>query len=119
MVPRTGLPARRGLLTVVPVLEADDVVLPEVGAGLDLDQIERLVGRILPPVLGAERDIRRFVLADLVDRLAAGDARLARHDDPVLGALVAHMHRQRLLRLYHSPLSLPTPPDVHALENAP
>lgn len=43
----------------------------------------------------AERDVRGLVFAEEEDFVAAGDARGAANDDPVLGAVVVHLQRQR------------------------
>src|SRR5258708_39259644 len=45
----------------VGVLEADDVVFAEIGAGLNLDDLQRQLARILQAVLGAGRDVGRLV----------------------------------------------------------
>jgi hypothetical protein len=44
------------------VLDADDVVLAEIAAGLHLDQLQHDLARVFQPVDGADRDIDRFVL---------------------------------------------------------
>src|SRR4051812_26267876 len=78
-------------LAAVDVFEADDVVLAQVGAGLDFDDLERDLAGILEAVLGADRDIGGFVLGEEKGLLAASHPRGAAYDDPVLGAVVVHL----------------------------
>jgi hypothetical protein len=47
---------------LVVILDADDIVLAEIAAGLNLDQFQQYLARIFQPVDGADRDIDRFVL---------------------------------------------------------
>jgi hypothetical protein len=47
---------------LIIVLDADDVVLAEIAAGLDLDQLQYDLAGIFQPVDGADRDVDRFVL---------------------------------------------------------
>src|SRR5690606_37025320 len=54
----------RGLLLAfpaVPVLEAHDIVLAQVGARLYLDDVQRNLARVLDAVLGAQRDVRGLI----------------------------------------------------------
>ena len=46
----------------IVILDTDDIVLAEIAAGLDLDQLQQNLAGILQPVDGADRDIDRFVL---------------------------------------------------------
>jgi hypothetical protein len=48
---------------VIDILHANDVVLAQISAGLDLDQIERDFSRIFEMVHAAQRDKNRLVLA--------------------------------------------------------
>src|SRR5439155_24905138 len=50
------------LVAAVMVLEADDVVFPEIAAGLHLDNVQRDLTRVLQAAPGAGRDIGRPVL---------------------------------------------------------
>src|ERR1700758_756589 len=77
--------------SIITVFVPNDVVLAQIRAGLYLDQVQRLVGRILQPVLSAERNESRFVFAHFVNLVVARHACPAGDDDPVLGALVMHL----------------------------
>src|SRR3984893_12782271 len=79
-------------LASVTVLEAHDVVLAQVRAGLHLDDFQRHRARVLDAVLDAHRDVGRLVLFEKEDLVAASDARGAGHHHPVLGAVM--MQRQ-------------------------
>ena len=50
-------------MSVIDVLEADDVVLVEIRPGLDLDQERRDLARVGEPMLLADRDVGGLVLA--------------------------------------------------------
>ncbi|SAL89035.1 hypothetical protein AWB74_08875 [Caballeronia arvi] len=54
----------------------------------------------------AERNERRFVLAQQKLLFAARDERRAAHDDPVLRAMVMHLQRQLRTRRHHDALHL-------------
>src|SRR5579883_1070304 len=71
--PEAGAPAdRRGRSrAIVGIVEAYDVVLAEVAAGLHLDQLQIDLARICQAVEAADRQIDRLVLMDDVDLLVA------------------------------------------------
>src|SRR5439155_26222477 len=48
---------------VIDILHADDVVFPEIGARLDLDQIERNLAGVLQAMHASQRHEDRLVLA--------------------------------------------------------
>src|SRR5882762_4165362 len=77
--------------SVIAIFVPDDVVLAQIAAGLDFDEVQRLVGRILQPVLRAERNESRFVFAHFVNPVVARHARPAGDDDPVFRALAVHL----------------------------
>src|SRR6202007_2523580 len=85
---------RRSLRATVVVLDADDVVLAEIAAGLHLDQLQHDLAGIVQPVHRAHRDINRLVLVHGLDVVIDGDARRAAHHDPVLGAMVVLLQRE-------------------------
>src|SRR5204863_519581 len=93
---RTGLNAAIPGQTIRPdgsgaliiVLDANDVVLAEIAAGLDFDQLQRNLAWIFHPMGRADRNIDRFVLMHGLDEFVDGHARRAAHHDPVLGAMV-------------------------------
>src|SRR3569833_3314642 len=97
----------------IRILEADDVVLAEVGAGLHLDDLERQLARIREAVRLAERDVGALVLGQDHLAVAAGDLRGALHDDPVLGAMVVHLQAQRGTRVDQDALDLEAGAGVH------
>src|SRR5947208_15385050 len=68
----------------VSVLEANDVVLSEVASRLHLDDLERQAAGVLEAMLGAGRNVGRFVLGEQKRLLAARDPRGAAHHDPIL-----------------------------------
>src|ERR1700730_3934686 len=72
-------------LPAVMVLEADDVVVVEIAAGLHLDDGERDLARVFHPLPRAERDVGRLVLGQHQSLVAAHDLGGALVDDPMLG----------------------------------
>ena len=59
---------------LIILLDADDIVLAEIAAGLGLDQFQRDLAWIFQPVDGADRDIDRFVLTHDVDEFGRADS---------------------------------------------
>jgi hypothetical protein len=53
----SAMPSRPAII----VLDADDIVLPEIAAGLNLDQLKHDLAGIFQPVHRAGRDIDRFI----------------------------------------------------------
>ena len=51
-------------VSLIAVLEADDIVLAEIAARLNLDQEERRLAGVLQPVFGADGDVRGLVLRE-------------------------------------------------------
>ena len=97
---------RYRLRSAVSVLEADDVVLAEIGARLHLDEVERDLAGIFEAVARAERNVGRLVLVQDQLLIALGHLGGAGDDDPVLGAMVMHLQRQPAARLDHDMLDL-------------
>src|SRR5579884_3365629 len=83
----------------VTILEPHDVVLAEVRARLHLDDVQRDLAGILDAVTDADRDVRRLILLEQEDLIAAGDACRAGDDDPVLRAMMMQLQGQRRARL--------------------
>jgi hypothetical protein len=83
------------VLASVGVFESNDVILAEVAARLHLDDFERDLSGVLQAVFDAERDVGRLVLAEQDDLLAARHPGRAAHHDPVLGAMMVHLQRER------------------------
>jgi len=93
----------------VAVLEADDVVFAEIGAGLYLDQVQRGSCRgFSKAVRGARAGYRgRLVLGQQsISSSAAADARGALHDDPIARRGGVHLQRQLAARLDDDVLDL-------------
>ena len=70
------------------ILYADDVVLAEIAACLDLDQFKKNLAEIFEAVDGAHRNINRLVLVHSLDDVIDCHSCGATHHDPVLGAMV-------------------------------
>src|SRR6185436_3871977 len=87
------------LAALVVVLDADDVVLAEIAAGLDFDQFELDLAGILQPVHRADRDVDRFVLVHGLDQFVDGHLCRSAHHDPVLGTVVMLLQREPPARL--------------------
>ncbi len=77
------------------ILDADDVVLAEIAAGLNLDQFQQNLAGIFQPMDRADRDMDRLVLMHGLDEFIDRYARRAAHDDPVLGEFPANRERYR------------------------
>src|SRR6516164_11291365 len=103
----------------VDILETHDVVLAQVGAGLNLVDLERDHAGVLDAMLGPDGDVGRLVLLEQEHLLATGDARSPRHHHPVLGAMVVHLQRQSRTGLDLESLHLETPARVDAVVAAP
>src|SRR5712672_537240 len=90
------------------ILDTDDIVVAEIAAGLDLDQLQQNLAGIFQSVDGADRDIDRLVLVHDLDQLVDGHARRAAYHDPVLGAVMMLLQREPASRLHHDTLDLVT-----------
>src|SRR5205814_9914787 len=101
-----GMLRWKTLTAPVVVLDADDVVLAEIAAGLDFDQFELDLAGILQPVHRADRDVDRFVLVHGLDQFIDGDLRGAAHHDPVLGPMMMLLQREPPARLDDDALDL-------------
>src|SRR5512135_3117665 len=99
-------------VAAVTVFEADDVVLAEIGAGLDLDHLERHLARILEAVPRAERNEGGLVLRDEERLVSARHFRRTSHHHPMLGAMVVHLQRERRPRIDDDALDLKAAPGV-------
>src|ERR1700761_9453974 len=101
------------------VFDADDVILAEITAGLDLDQFQQDLAGVFQPVDGTDRDVDRFVLVHGLDGFVDRHPRGAAHHDPVLGAMVVLLQRQPPARLHHDALDLVALADVARLIGPP
>ena len=79
---------------MIVVLEAHDVVLAEIAAGLYLDQFKVDLARIFEAMPGPAWHVERLVLVQESDVVADRHPRGAAHDHPVLGAVMMHLQRQ-------------------------
>jgi hypothetical protein len=75
----------------VAVFEANDIILAEIAARLNFDQMKRNFAGIFEPVRGPERDVSRLVLGQHHFLVAAADPGGALHDNPMLGTMVMHL----------------------------
>src|SRR5260370_36244246 len=87
-------------------LDPDDVILAEIAAGLDLDQLQDDLAGILKPVDRADRNVDRLVLVHGLDELIDGHPRSAAHDDPMFGAMVMLLQREPAARLHDDAFDL-------------
>src|SRR3954451_19651595 len=99
---------RHGRLTrtAILVVEPDDVVFAQIGAGLHLDDLKRNATRVLETMRYTVWDIRRLVFAKQEFFFSACDERGAAHHDPVLRAVMMHLQRQAGARHYHDAFNL-------------
>src|SRR5437763_932094 len=77
----------------VLVIEADDIVLAEVGSALDLDELERHLAGIGQAVARSGGDIGRLVFLEQRYLLADRDLGGAADDRPMLRAVEMHLQR--------------------------
>src|ERR1700722_14524456 len=91
---RNGNSRLAQLRALIVVLDADDVVLAEVAAGLALDQFQHNLAGIFQPVDGADRNIDRFVLVQALDQFVDRYARSTPYHDPVLGPMMMFLQRE-------------------------
>src|SRR5271154_3747086 len=80
--------------TVIDVVDADDVILAEIAAGLNLDQLDVDLAGVGEPVRRANRQIDRFVLVNERHFVVERDLGGAAHDHPVLGPVVVLLQRE-------------------------
>ena len=79
------------LASSIKVLEADNVVLAQVGTALDLDHLDGDFAGVREPVLTAQGDVGALVLAhQLLDSVLLDDGGALDHD-PVLRPVVVHL----------------------------
>ena len=91
---------------VIDILYANDVVFAEIGARLDLDQVERDLSGIFETVHAAQRDENQLVFAQQDFFVVARDNRGAVHHDPMLGAVIMLLERQLGARIDGDALDL-------------
>src|SRR3984957_8270954 len=80
--------------TVIDVVNSDDVVLAEIAACLNLNQLDVDLAWIGEPVRRANRQVDRLVLVNERHFFVERDLGGAAHDHPVLGAVVMLLQRE-------------------------
>jgi hypothetical protein len=70
------------------VLDADDVILFQIGSGLHLDDLDRDLARIGKPVYRPDGQLDAFILMQDGDLAIAGHFGGAANHDPVLGPVM-------------------------------
>ena len=84
---KTGQAAGSIVHPAVDIVEAFDVVLAQIVPGLNFDDPEDVLARVLQSVARAERDVGRLVGPELEHLLATGDPGPALDHDPMLGPM--------------------------------
>ena len=79
-----------------PSLIPHDIILADIRAVLDLDDLERDAAGVFELVLCRLGDEDRLALVEHGPLLAARDLGRAAQNDPVLRAMVVHLHRDGL-----------------------
>src|SRR3984957_17285824 len=105
--------------TVIDVVDPDDVVLAEIAAGLNLDQLHVDLAWIGEAVRRANRQVDRFVLVHERHFVIKRDLGGAAPDRPVLGAVVVLLQREAPAGPHDNALDLVARALVDALIIAP
>src|SRR5206468_7960826 len=79
---------------VIDILHTNDVIFPEIGPRLDLDQVERDLAGVLQAMHATQRDEYRLVLAQQHFLVVARDDRGAVHHDPMFGTMLMYLQGQ-------------------------
>src|SRR5450631_1655981 len=78
----------------VVILDPHNIVLAEIAAGLDLDQLEVDLAGILEAMLRSDRDVDRLVLVNDLRLLSHDHPSGAADHNPVLSTMVVQLQRQ-------------------------
>src|ERR1700730_10158469 len=97
---------RRLSAAIIDVVEPDNIVFAQVGAGLNLDQFEVDPAGVRHAMHATYRQIDRLVLVDKMDLVGAGDLGCSLDDDPVLGAMEMLLQGQALTWLHDDAFDL-------------
>lgn len=81
------------LLPLVIILDADDIILTDIGPCLDFDQFERDLALVCQTVQLTDRDIDRLVFRQKPRFLAHRHRRRALDHDPVFRAMIMFLER--------------------------
>src|SRR3990172_7776299 len=90
---RSGRSSLLARAAPIDVVEPDDIVLVEIGPRLNLDEKGRGLARIGEPMLLADGDVSRLVLAQHLDVLAARHLQRPGDDHPMLRPVVVALQR--------------------------
>src|SRR5579872_4965697 len=91
---RAETAAGGSLMTAIIIVEADDIVLAEITADLNLDQLKLYLSRIEEPMNAADRNVDRLVFVDDTYFGADSDFGSASHHHPMFGAVEVLLQRQ-------------------------
>ncbi len=103
----------------VVVLIAHDVVFPQVGAALYLNQLYGDFAAVGEAVFAAQGDVGALVFANQFLDAVFFHHGCPSHHNPVLGAVVVHLQRQAGAGIHHDLLHLPALPFGDAVVGAP
>ena len=82
-------------MALVVVLEAHDVILAQVAAGLHFNQVKRRIADVFEAMLFPDGDVGGLVFVQQQGFLAASHLSLAGNHDPVFGAVLVFLQRAR------------------------
>jgi hypothetical protein len=88
------------------VLEANDVIFSQVGAGLDLDNLKRDLSGIFETMLGTNRNVNRLVFIKEPISVVNDDERCSSNNDPVLRSMMVRLKGQTFTGLNNNMLDL-------------
>lgn len=101
------------------VLQAHDVILAEIAARLNLDQMQRNLAGVFQMMDDPQRNEGRLLFRQQHLRAVPRDARRAGNLDPMLGAVMVKLQRESLARLDHEALDLEARARIDSLVPAP
>ncbi len=87
----SNLPMQSASRALVVIDEPNDVVFAEIGAGLNLDEMEWEFAGVLESMRCAERYVSGLIFREQDLLLIARHPRGARDDDPVLCSMMVHL----------------------------
>src|SRR5262249_19632545 len=88
------------------VFEPHDIVLAQIGSGLNFYQLKVDLSRIFQTMRGSHWDKGGFVLVQDLDLVSDRHTRGTPDNDPMFGPMVMHLQRQPLARLHGDTLDL-------------
>ena len=105
--------AHRRLGPAIGIIKADDVILTQVRARLNFDDLQRLIPPIAESMLVPWRDVGGFVFFQRKITLTMGDLRLAFHHHPVLGTMLVHLQTEARAWVHHDAFDLEAFPAIN------